>query len=96
MSTIVEGNELVNTRVGTPLYIAPELVKKEKYDYKIDIWSLGCSLYHLAKTTPPFTDENLIKLGNAIINEQPSNLPICYIICLPFIPHALIARGDHI
>ena len=78
MSTIVEDDELINTRVGTPLYIAPELVKKEKYDYKIDIWSLGCSLYHLAKTSPPFTDENLIKLGNAIINEQPPNLPICY------------------
>ena len=78
MSTIVEGDELINTRVGTPLYIAPELVKKEKYDYKIDIWSLGCSLYHLAKTSPPFNDENLIKLGNAIISEQPSNLPICY------------------
>ena len=78
MSTIVEEDELINTRVGTPLYIAPELVKKEKYDYKIDIWSLGCSLYHLAKTIPPFTDENLIKLGNAIINEQPPNLPICY------------------
>ena len=41
MSTILEGDELINTRVGTPLYIAPELVKKEKYDYKIDIWSLG-------------------------------------------------------
>ena len=78
MSTILEGDELINSRVGTPLYIAPELVKKEKYDYKIDIWSLGCSLYHLAKTSPPFNDENLIKLGNAIISEQPSNLPICY------------------
>ena len=78
MSTILEGDELINTRVGTPLYIAPELVKKEKYDFKIDIWSLGCSLYHLAKTIPPFNDENLIKLGNAIISEQPSNLPICY------------------
>ena len=78
MSTIVEEDELINSRVGTPLYIAPELVKKEKYDYKIDIWSLGCSLYHLAKTNPPFNDENLIKLGNAIINEQPPNLPICY------------------
>ena len=78
MSTILEGDELINTRVGTPLYIAPELVKKEKYDYKIDIWSLGCSLYHLAKTSPPFNDENLIKLGNAIISEQPKNLPICY------------------
>ena len=78
MSIIFDEEELIHSRVGTPLYIAPELVKKEKYDYKIDIWSLGCSLYHLAKTVPPFTDENLIKLGNSIINEQPSNLPICY------------------
>ena len=78
MSIIFDEEELIHSRVGTPLYIAPELVKKEKYDYKIDIWSLGCSLYHLAKTVPPFTDENLIKLGNSIINDQPSNLPICY------------------
>ena len=78
MSIIFDEEESIHSRVGTPLYIAPELVKKEKYDYKIDIWSLGCSLYHLAKTVPPFTDENLIKLGNSIINEQPSNLPICY------------------
>ena len=78
MSIIFDEDELIHSRVGTPLYIAPELVKKEKYDYKIDIWSLGCSLYHLAKTVPPFTDENLIKLGNSIINDQPSNLPICY------------------
>ena len=78
MSTIFEEDELIHSRVGTPLYIAPELVKKEKYDYKVDIWSLGCSLYHLAKTIPPFTDENLIKLGNSIINEQPPNLPVCY------------------
>ena len=63
MSIIFDEEELIHSRVGTPLYIAPELVKKEKYDYKIDIWSLGCSLYHLAKTVPPFTDENLIKLG---------------------------------
>ena len=78
MSKIVEEGELIMGRVGTPLYLAPELIKKEKYDYKIDIWSLGCSLYHLAKTSPPFTDENLMKLGNSIINEQPPNLPVCY------------------
>ena len=78
MSTIFVEDELIHSRVGTPLYIAPELVKKEKYDYKVDIWSLGCSLYHLAKTSPPFNDENLIKLGNSIINDQPPNLPICY------------------
>ena len=78
MSKHVEEGEMIMSRVGTPLYIAPELVKKEKYDYKIDIWSFGCSLYHLAKTSPPFNDENLIKLGNSIINEQPAHLPSCY------------------
>ena len=78
MSKHVEEGEMIMSRVGTPLYIAPELVKKEKYDYKIDIWSFGCSLYHLAKTSPPFNDENLIKLGNAIINDEPTHLPSCY------------------
>ena len=78
MSKHVEEGEMIMSRVGTPLYIAPELVKKEKYDYKIDIWSFGCSLYHLAKTSPPFNDENLLKLGNSIINEQPAYLPSCY------------------
>ena len=78
MSKLVKEDEMNISRVGTPLYLAPELIKKEKYDYKIDIWSFGCSLYHLAKTSPPFNDENLIKLGEAIINDQPSHLPSCY------------------
>lgn len=78
MSKLLEKKEMKMSRVGTPLYLAPELVKKEKYDYKADIWSLGCSLYHLAKTIPPFNDENLIRLGYAIVNNQPDPLPDCY------------------
>lgn len=80
MSKLIEQDiNLMNmSRVGTPLFLAPELVKKEKYDYKIDIWSLGCSLYHLAKLVPPFNEENLIKLGNAIVNSTPKDLPDVY------------------
>ena len=78
MSKLLTKKEMKMSRVGTPLYLAPELVKKEKYDYKADIWSFGCSLYHLAKTVPPFNDENLIRLGQAIVNEQPPSLPDCY------------------
>ena len=78
MSKLLANKEMKMSRVGTPLYLAPELVKKEKYDYKADIWSLGCSLYHLAKTVPPFNDENLIRLGYAIVNNQPEPLPDCY------------------
>ena len=78
MSKLLSNKEMKMSRVGTPLYLAPELVKKEKYDFKADIWSLGCSLYHLSKTVPPFNDENLIRLGQLIVNEQPSSLPDCY------------------
>ena len=36
------GLELV---LGTPLYMAPELVKHQKYDEKVDVWSLGIITY---------------------------------------------------
>ena len=78
MSKILSKKEMKLSRVGTPLFLAPELVMKEKYDFKADIWSLGCSIYHLAKTAPPFNDENLIKLGQSIVNENPPELPGCY------------------
>ena len=78
MSKILSNKEMKLSRVGTPLYLAPELVRKEKYDFKADIWSFGCSLYHLARTVPPFNDENLIKLGQSIVNENPTPLPSCY------------------
>ena len=66
------------TRVGTPLYISPELVKQKPYNYKTDIWSFGCSLYHLASLDPPFTGGNLIVLGNNIVKGVPKALPNQY------------------
>ena len=78
MSKILSKKDMKLSRVGTPLFLAPELIMKEKYDFKADIWSLGCSIYHLAKTVPPFNIENLVKLGQAIVNEEPPELPSCY------------------
>jgi len=72
------GDNLHYTRVGTPLYISPELVKQKPYDYKTDIWSFGCSLYHLACLEPPFTGGNLIVLGNNIVKGVPKALPTHY------------------
>jgi NIMA (never in mitosis gene a)-related kinase 1/4/5 len=66
------------TRVGTPLYLAPELVKHKPYDYKVDVWALGCVIYTLAKLQPPFQAENLITLGIHIVSKTPEPIPSSY------------------
>lgn len=38
-------SSLLTTLVGTPAYMAPQIVKEERYSYKCDIWSLGVIVY---------------------------------------------------
>lgn len=49
-SQIVKDREIC----GTPYYMAPEMIKAEKYDAQIDIWSLGVMLYYLVSGHLPF------------------------------------------
>lgn len=44
--------------LGSPLYMAPELVMESEYDSRVDVWSLGCILYILLSGTPPFSGSN--------------------------------------
>lgn len=59
------------TRVGTPLYLAPEIIKYEAYNEKVDIWSLGVTLFQLAALKLPFHHPNFIKLAQSITYEEP-------------------------
>lgn len=48
------------SKVGTPLYMAPEVINNGGYDFKCDNWSLGCVIYELITLRSPFqTSEKL-------------------------------------
>lgn len=39
---------------GTPLYSAPQLLRKNKYSYKVDVWAIGIMVYELLMGKTPF------------------------------------------
>lgn len=47
------------SRVGTPLYMAPEVLRGDPHGGPADVWSLGCILYELAALRSPFKEEGL-------------------------------------
>lgn len=71
-------NDLRKTKVGTPLYIAPEVVQHFPYDSRADIWSAGCALYYIIMQRVPFYSENVISLGFLIVNKDHDPLPESY------------------
>ena len=59
-------------------YTAPELLNKQKFSYKCDIWSVGCIIYEMAALTLPFKSNNEISYNNINNSKDFESFPSFY------------------
>lgn len=58
----LQPQDMAATVCGSPLYMAPEILRHEPYDAKADLWSVGAILYELLLGRPPFNGANPMQL----------------------------------
>ena len=71
----IENLGMAITQIGTPYFTAPEIWEQKPYDYKCDIWSLGCILYELTTLQVPFLGLNMQELYQNITHLKYKPIP---------------------
>jgi len=56
--------------VGTPEYIAPEILRGDKYSFSVDYWAFGVLVYELAAGLPPFFAQSVPDLYEQVLMAQ--------------------------
>ena len=60
ISKVLRGTmECARTAIGTPYYLSPEICENKPYNFKSDVWSLGCVLYELTTLRHAFDSDSI-------------------------------------
>ena len=68
-------NDELHVMRGSPLYMAPEIICRGKYDSRVDIWSIGVILYECLFGRAPFASKTLKELQDKIWDSKPVEIP---------------------
>ena len=87
---------LLYTQTGTPYFASPEVWMDKPYDYKSDIWSVGCILYEMCSLSIPFKGKNFQEVYKNVINGKYNSIPPFYSEDLSLVVKGLLqVNPDH-
>eukprot|EP01100_Stratorugosa_tubuloviscum_P000629 TRINITY_DN1135_c5_g1_i1.p1 TRINITY_DN1135_c5_g1~~TRINITY_DN1135_c5_g1_i1.p1 ORF type:complete len:747 (+),score=340.02 TRINITY_DN1135_c5_g1_i1:43-2283(+) len=73
-TTIDENQAKRQTQVGSPYWMAPEIIDSSGYDQKVDIWALGIAVLEMAEYENPFFEANPMTAMFQIVTGDPPKL----------------------
>jgi len=71
---INEQNAQAKERIGTPLWMAPEVMLQQRYNNRCDVWSLGITAIEMADGLPPNHDLSPVRAMRLIPQQPPPTL----------------------
>ncbi|XP_052589677.1 serine/threonine-protein kinase Nek4 isoform X2 [Peromyscus californicus insignis] len=79
IARVLEHNgDMASTLIGTPYYMSPELFSNQPYNYKSDVWALGCCVYEMATLKHAFNAKDMNSLVYRIIEGKLPPMPKVY------------------
>lgn len=69
-SQYLDNDDHAESYRGSPLYMAPEIFKKQRYDARVDLWSLGIILYECLFGRTPLHGKTVAQITSAMVNNQ--------------------------
>ena len=67
-SNYIQEEKERKTVCGTPIYLAPEIIKEQGHDERVDLWCIGVLLFELITGTVPFRGNDIETLKNNILH----------------------------
>jgi calcium/calmodulin-dependent protein kinase I len=70
LSAKLQKNKPLYSVCGTPMFVAPEVIKGRGYDCSCDMWSIGVTLYTILCGYPPFFEDDISHLISKIVKAE--------------------------